>query len=126
MNRFCSALATGAAVLGLALAVAQPAACEPSGLEPAFGNTIVSTHPDGRQAMLWLNADHTFQAEGRAGNRSAGAWQVRRGRLCLTQRRPVPIPFSYCHAYPHVSVGARWADMAVNGDHVTNRVVAGR
>ena len=98
----------------------------PSGLEPAFGNTIVSTHPDGRQARLWLNADHSFQAQGRAGNRSEGVWRVRGGRLCLTQRRPISIPFSYCHAYPRVSLGARWNDTAVNGDHVVNQVVRGR
>lgn len=116
------------AVLALAVgSLAGVAAAEPAtGLEPAFGNTIVSTHPDGRQAKLWLNADHTFQAQGRAGNRSSGVWRVRGRRLCLTQRQPVSIPFSYCHTYPRVTLGARWRDRAVNGDAVVNAVVAGR
>jgi len=97
-----------------------------SALGPAFGNIIVSTHPDGRQARLMLAADHTFSARGRAGNRSSGTWRVRGGRLCLTQRHPLPIPFSYCHAFPSISVGAQWNDTASNGDRVINEVVQGR
>lgn len=97
-----------------------------AGLAPAFGNTIVSTHPDGRQARLWLRGDHTFEAQGRAGNRSSGTWRVRAGKLCLTQKRPVAIPFSYCHAFPRVSVGASWRDTASNGNSVVNRIVRGR
>ena len=27
----------------------------PSPVQPAFGNTIVSTYPDGRKAKLWLH-----------------------------------------------------------------------
>lgn len=101
------------------------AGAQESLLAATFGNTIVSTHPDGRQAKLWLSADHTFTARGRGGNRSSGAWRVRGQRLCLTQRRPVPIPFSYCHAFPQVSVGGRWNDTASNGDAVVNQVVRG-
>lgn len=115
----------GLLAVGIATS-AKSAPSAPTGLEPAFGNTIVSTHPDGRQAKLWLRADHTFEAQGRAGNRSSGTWRVRGGRLCLTQKRPVSIPFSYCHAYPAVTVGARWRDTASNGDRVINQVVRGR
>ena len=113
-----------AAALSLGLAAASAQAQETS-LAPAFGNTIVSTHPDGRQARLWLSADHTFRAQGRGGNRSSGVWRVRGNRLCLTQRRPISIPFSYCHAFPHVTVGQDWNDTASNGDHVVNRIVRG-
>ncbi len=110
----------------LTVAGASSAMAESSGLEPAFGNTIVSTHPDGRQARLWLNADHTFRAQGRRGNRSSGGWRIRGNQLCLTQRRPIPIPIPYCHSFQRRSVGQRWNDTAVNGDAVTNQIVAGQ
>jgi hypothetical protein len=120
-----------ATLAGLAAAAALlmtggTAAAQARDLSPAFGNTIVSHHPDGRQARLWLNADHTFSAEGRGGNRSSGVWSVRGQELCLKQRRPIPIPFSYCHAFPEVSVGGRWNDTASNGDAVVNEIVRGR
>jgi len=116
-----AALAAALLIAGAPSAVAQD-----SGLEPAFGNTIVSTHPDGRKARLWLSADHTFRAQGRGGNRSSGVWRVRGDRLCLTQRRPLPIPFPYCHRFPRHSVGDRWNDTASNGDAVINQIVAGQ
>ena len=108
------------------LSAAFPAQAQESRLRPAFGNTVVSTHPDGRKARLWLNADHTFTARGRAGNRSSGTWRTRGEALCLTQRRPIPIPISYCHPFPDVTVGQRWNDTASNGDAVVNQIVAGR
>ena len=109
----------------LLIAGASSAFAQSSGLEPAFGNTIVSTHPDGRQARLWLSADHRFRAQGRGGNRSSGVWRVRGDQLCLTQRRPLPIPIPYCHRFPRLSVGDRWNDTASNGDAVINQIVAG-
>ncbi len=117
----------GAWILALAATLALPGAAiaQPTGLEPAIGNTIVSTHPDGRQARLQLRSDHTFLAQGRAGNRSTGTWRVRGGRLCLTQRRPMAIPFAYCRRIPSVTPGRPWSDTAVNGDRVVNRIVLG-
>ncbi|HVY33189.1 MAG TPA: hypothetical protein VG960_02090 [Caulobacteraceae bacterium] len=100
---------------------AEPA----SSLEAAFGNTIVSTHPDGRKARLWLRRDGGYDAQGRAGERSGGVWTVKGEKLCLTQRRPWPIPFSYCKPIPPVAVGKPWRDKAVNGDPVTNEVLPG-
>jgi hypothetical protein len=96
-----------------------------SRLSTAFGNTIVSTHPDGRKAKLWLSADGKYAAQGRAGNRSSGHWKVKGGKLCLTQHAPVPIPLSYCTAIPSEQVGRPWRDKAVNGDLVTNEIVKG-
>ena len=89
-------------------------------LRPAFGNTIVSTHPDGRKAKLWLNGDHTFTAQGRKGNREHGTWKIKNGKLCLAQGL-----FSYCKAFPKVRLGATWRDKAVNGEMVTNALVTG-
>ena len=112
---------TAAIAAALLLAASPAAAITEADLAPAFGNTIVSTHPDGRQAKLWLNPDHTFTAQGRKGNRERGTWSVRGGKLCLKQGL-----LSYCKRFPQVSVGAIWRDKAVNGDMVTNALVAGR
>ncbi|MBX7247893.1 MAG: hypothetical protein K1X35_02460 [Caulobacteraceae bacterium] len=108
-------------VAGVLLAATSAAAVTEADLAPAFGNTIVSTHPDGRKARLWLNADHTFTAQGRKGNRERGTWAIRGGKLCLKQSL-----LSYCKAFPKVRVGATWRDRAVNGEMVTNALVAGR
>lgn len=110
-----------ALALALLLAATPAAAITEADLRPAFGNTIVSTHPDGRKAKLWLNADHTFTAQGRKGNRERGTWRVKNGKLCLKQTL-----LSYCKAFPTVRVGQTWRDRAVNGEMVSNELVAGR
>lgn len=117
----CAALAAAAVSLCPAAAGASTLA----DIAPAFGNTIVSTHPDGRKAKLWLDRAGTYRAQGRKGQTSGGVWAVKEGKLCLKQKRPVPIPLSYCAAIRHVRVGAAWADKAANGDRVTNQLVEG-
>ena len=115
------------AVLG-ALALAGAAhADDPASMRiaPAIGNTLVSTHPDGRKARLWLEKDGRYVAESRAGKRSGGVWKVKGEKLCLTQREPMSIPFSYCKAVPNEALGKPWRDKAVNGDLVTNEIVPG-
>ncbi len=114
-------LAALALVAVMAVAASPAAAVTEADLRAAFGNTIVSTHPDGRKAKLWLNADRTFTAQGRKGNRERGTWSIKGGKLCLKQGL-----LSYCKAFPRVSVGSTWRDKAVNGEMVTNALVAGR
>jgi hypothetical protein len=96
-----------------------------SRLAPAFGNTIVSTHPDGRKARLWLEADGSYTAEGRAGNRASGTWKLKGDKLCLREHRPFPTPFPYCKSIQAEDVGKPWRDKAVNGEPVTNEIVRG-
>lgn len=114
-------LAALALAVTVAIAASPAVAVTEGDLRAAFGNTIVSTHPDGRKAKLWLNADRTFTAQGRKGNRERETWNIRGGKLCLQQRL-----LSYCKAFPKVSVGSTWRDRAVNGEMVTNALVAGR
>ena len=119
------ALTIGAVLVVVAHAAPAFAADGDAPLEAALGATIVSTHPDGRQAKLWLKRDGTYEAQGRAGERSGGVWRLTIDKLCLSQRRPFPIPFSYCKAVPPVSIGKPWREKAFNGDPVTNEVVPG-
>ena len=122
-----SARSLGVAVLAVTLLAAGPLRADQTldRLAPAIGATIVSTHPDGRKARLWLHRDGTYAAEGRAGNRSSGSWKVRGEKLCLHQHSPFPFPISYCKPVPAESLNTPWRDKAVNGDQVTNEIVPG-
>lgn len=115
-----------------AIACAQDqaqAAVRDNRLEEAFGSTVVSTYPDGRQAELWLKRDGTYVAEGRRHDRSNGVWQVKgeKGayKLCLRQRRPFPAPFSYCTPVPEGGLGKPWTGKAYTGEQISIRVVHG-
>jgi hypothetical protein len=105
------------------------AATRDSRLEMAFGSTIISTYPDGRQAELWLKRDGTYESEGRRHDRSSGVWQVKgddkQGRkLCMSQRRPIPVPFSFCTPAPE-RLDRPWSAKAYTGEQVSVRLVPG-
>lgn len=110
--------------------VAAPAATAASNskarLEPAFKGTIVSTYPDGRTAMLWLNADGTYKGVGRRRLPSSGVWTLKGDKVCLKQKKPRAVPFSYCTEIPNGGVGAHWSGRAVTGEKIRISLVAGR
>lgn len=110
--------------LVLAAAVAGGAE-DMSKVKVAFGNTIVSTYPDGRQAQLWLRPDGSYAAEGRRGDRSAGQWKIKGDKVCLKQSKPHAFPFSYCAALPPGGVGASWNGKAVTGEAIRIKLVKG-
>lgn len=115
---------------GLARAQGEAqAAVRDSRLEQAFGSTVVSTYPDGRQAELWLKRDGTYNAEGRRHDRSSGVWQIKSdkggAKLCLKQRRPFPAPFSYCTGVPEGGLDKPWTGKAYTGEPISIRVVRG-
>lgn len=95
-------------------------------LAPAFGNTLVSTYPDGRTARTWLSADGRYEGQGRRGGASSGVWRVRDGRVCLTQRRPIPFPRAFCTPIVRGEIGSRWSARAVTGETVQMELRAGR
>lgn len=95
-------------------------------LAPVFGNTLVSTYPDGRMAKAWLTADGRFEGEGRRGGRNAGTWRVRDGKVCFSLRRPIIMPGSFCTPIVRGGVGTRWTATAVTGETITVQLVAGR
>lgn len=97
-------------------------ATDTSALNPAFGNTVVSTYPDGRTAELWLQRGGDYSAMGRRGDRSSGHWTLKGDRVCLKQSRPFWTPFTYCASLP---TGTTWSAKAVTGEPVKVRVVQG-
>ena len=100
-------------------------------LEMAFGSTIVSTYPDGRQAELWLKRDGTYEAEGRRHDRTSGTWSIKNDKdgmkLCLKQRKPFAPPpfFSYCPEVPEGGLDKPWAGKAFTGEKISIRLVRG-
>ena len=94
-------------------------------LDQAFGSTIVSTYPDGRQAELWLKRDGTYTAEGRRHDRSGGAWQIKDDKLCLKQHQPIPAPFSFCTGVPGGGLDKPWTGKAYTGEAINIKLVKG-
>ncbi len=115
-------------VLGViaALGLAGAARAETdAGLDKAFGSTIVSTYPDGRQAELWLHRDGGYTAAGRRQDRSSGRWRVKDGKLCLSQQKPWAPPISYCTPLPDGGMDKAWSAKSVTGDPITVKLVKG-
>lgn len=110
--------------LPLAFAAAPAQAAPP--IEAAFGNTVVSTYPDGRSQHLWLDRDGTYSAKGRRGQASSGRWSLKGGEVCLRQLRPFPAPIVYCTVVPPNAATATWTSKAVNGQPIKLRVVRGK
>ncbi len=110
----------------LALAAAAPClAAEASALHDTFGNTIVSTYPDGRKAELWLHPDGSYDAEGRKHDRSGGHWKIKGDKVCLKQSHPFSFPFTYCTPLVQGGVGASWSGKAVTGEAIQIHLVQG-
>ena len=101
-------------------------AADRSLVSAAFGNTIVSTYPDGRTAELWLHPDGGYDAMGRRKDPSSGHWKVKGEKVCLKQKKPIPVPFTYCAAIMPGGVGASWTGKAVTGEPIRIRLVRGR
>ncbi len=115
------------AMIGLLFAAnAPPGLCAASPVDRAFGNTILSTYPDGRTAELWLQPDGSYRAQGRRGDPSDGHWRVSGAKLCLKQAHPFPAPFRYCTAIPSGGMNRPWPAKAVTGERIRVRLVEGR
>ena len=102
----------------LSLTLGLPCAARASPVDRAFGNTIVSTYPDGRTAELWLAADGNYTAQGRRHDPSRGRWAVRAGKMCLKQSHPYAFGITYCVPLPQGSLSAGWTGKAYTGEPI--------
>lgn len=91
-------------------------------LERAFGATIVSTYPDGREARLWLQRDGDYQMESRRHDHSDGHWHIKDDKLCLKQSHPFPAPFAFCTPAP-ATLDKPWTAKAMSGETITLRLI---
>lgn len=94
-------------------------------IEAAFGNTVVSTFPDGKTQHIWFDEDGAYSASGRRGQRSSGRWNLKGGEVCLRQLRPFPAPIVYCTPAPK-DVSVTWTARALDGQPVRLQLVRGR
>jgi hypothetical protein len=110
------------------VALAAPCLADNNGspLSLAFGNTILSTYPDGRTAELWLSPDGSYTAEGRQHDRSRGSWSIKDDRLCLKQAHPFAFGYVYCTPLRSAQIGSSWSGTAVTGEPILIRLVRGR
>lgn len=109
-----------AAVAGSALADTQASVAK------AFGNTIVSTYPDGRKGEIWLKADGTYTGLGRKKNDpSSGHWKIKGDKVCLKQSKPHAVPISVCITVPEAGLGSGFQNKAVTGEMTTVTLVHG-
>ena len=96
-----------------------------SPIEGAFGNTVVSTYPDGRQGELWLEPGGAYTSKGRRGDLSGGHWTVKGEQLCLKQSKPISVFFSFCTPIPSAGTGGEWSAKAVTGEPIKVKIVKG-
>jgi hypothetical protein len=108
--------------LALLMCAGAAQAADPANVKAAFGNTIVSTYPDGRTSHLWLKADGTYKYEGRRKTPSSGRWTEKGDRVCLKQSRPVSIFFTFCTPVP---AARTWTAKAPTGEALKVRLVDG-
>lgn len=106
-------------------AAAAPASPS-STVAAAFGNTIVSTYPDGRKAETWLKADGSYTALGRRRDASNGHWSLKGSKVCFKQTQPFPTFFSFCVAFPAEGLSAAgFPSKAFTGEMTTITLVHG-
>lgn len=110
-----SALAAGCvAFAGLSVQAAEPS------VEAAFGNTVVSTYPDGTSQKIWLHPNGSWTGIARNNGPLAGSWSMRGEKVCLKQAKPPTLPVAYCTALPSNSQpGVQWASRDVAGRAIT-------
>jgi hypothetical protein len=109
-----------AAIAGSALADTKASVAR------AFGNTIVSTYPDGRKAETWLKADGTYTGMGRKKtDPSSGHWTIKGDKVCLKQSKPFGAPFSVCIKVPAAGLEKGFQNKAVTGEMTTVTLVHG-
>ena len=116
----------GAMAVATSLASAAMAETAPAWMEPAFGNTIVTTYPTGKVTRMWLDRDGKYELLRSTGKRNGGRWTVKGDKVCFRQTRPVSIPFTFCQARLTGGIGTRWTGKSPAGERVTNVLVAGQ
>jgi hypothetical protein len=94
-------------------------AADPGAVAAAFGNTVVSSYPDGTSQKIWLHPDGTWNGVSRHNAALAGRWTLRGEKVCMRQTRPPTLPISYCTPLPASSQpGAQWSGRDVAGRQI--------
>jgi hypothetical protein len=101
-------------------------AAEPGPVAAAFGNTVISSYPDGTSQKIWLHADGTWNGISRHNAALAGKWSLRGDKVCMRQTAPPTLPISYCTPIPSGSQpGVQWTGRDVAGRSITLSLMKG-
>jgi len=96
------------------------------GVAAAFGNTVVSTYPDGTSQKIWLHPDGSWTGLSRSNGPLAGSWSARGEKVCLKQSKPPTLPVAFCTALPASSQpGVQWASRDMAGRSITLSLMKG-
>jgi hypothetical protein len=114
----------------LAAAPGLASAAEPADavarVAAAFGNTVMTIYPDGRTQKIWLRPDGVWTGLSRAHQDLAGVWTLKGDKVCLRQKSPPTLPFSYCTAFPQdARVGVVWTSKDFAGAPIHLKLVQG-
>lgn len=121
MRRIVLSAVAGAAALWSA------GAAEAGDLSAAFGNTIVSTYPDGGTVRHFFDPNGAYRAQWSDGRELTGRWSLDGDRVCLSRMRPVMLPLGrFCTALVSADVGESWQSRDPLGRRVLNQLVRGR
>jgi hypothetical protein len=117
--------AFGATLAAACLLTASAAVAEESPMQGAFGNTIVSTYPDGAKGRAYLEPDGTYRAVTREGWDVTGRWTIERKRLCYHGDAAPGAP-PLCTIGLGKKVGDSWNIFLEDGSKIRVELVAGR
>lgn len=117
------AVAASAATL---FAFSSVGAMNAGDMEAAFGNTIVTTYPDGGWVRHWFDRDGSYRAHFRDGRRLTGVWSREGDRLCINNIRPRMLIGRFCQPMIRAEVGDTWSSRDPIGRRVQAQLVEGR
>lgn len=117
-------LALAFATTMAAPAMGQAAADADSPMAGAFGNTLVSTAPNGAVTQTYIDPDGTYRSIA-LGMDSRGRWSVWRGQICYSQTSPAPAP-PLCSLGPKKKVNSKWTIFHGDGSSTKVTIIPGR
>ena len=95
-------------------------------MRDAYGNTVMSTYPDGNWVKHWFNPDGTYEAHFWDGRHLNARWTAQGEQVCLTEIRPRMLLPRFCTPMVQAGIGQTWTSRDPLGRRVQNRLVAGR
>ena len=111
-------------IVAATLLAATGASAQTTGMEGAYGNTIVTTMPDGTGGKTYVDPDGTYKAVNGT-TTSTGKWSVKKGLVCYSQMQPA-VAAPLCTMGARKKVGDKWKIFQGDGQAIRVEMVAGR
>jgi hypothetical protein len=117
--------------LGLAAVFLSAAGAQADPFSVAYGNTVTQTAPDGSKAVIYVNADKTWERHSADGKVYKGtyAWKDDT-HACFTVTDPAPADASKATNCSEIKgdhkLGDTWTEPMGNGQNISVSITAGR